>query len=293
MIFKRIIFFLVMAYFSLIFADDTIWLCRDTAPEVMFYKMYLSDTFPDNRGMFYMVDTGDTFAGHYINFDYQFGNPHPGYAGFKIFWDYGSCSFWMKPADSMVLWHKGPLPGHKVRMIWGQASAGCGTPINYQYFGEFKSSTTWKREIFGFPEKRNYGSAPDSPFVTKGLFELRFLIYNDSSSGNISETSEPGNLKIDNIYFIKNSTGVINHQLELIKKYDNSRYFIPTVSGIVTLSIFSLHGDLLSRKHIDVIAGKKYEVNKFARRNSKLPSKRIECIQINGSGVNITKRMFR
>jgi hypothetical protein len=136
----------------------------------------------------------------YVNFDYQFGNPNPGYAGFKFYWDDGIMQFWVEKYDSMVLWHKGPLPGHKVVMVWAQGSAGCGTPINYQRFGEFKSSAEWKRESFSFPKKRNYGAAPDSQFVKNGLFELRMLIYNDSTVGT-NPTSAAGNLKIDNMFF--------------------------------------------------------------------------------------------
>ncbi|MBN1131044.1 MAG: immunoglobulin domain-containing protein [Chitinispirillaceae bacterium] len=164
--------------------------------------MCLADTFPDNRDTFTMVDTGDALEGKYVNFDYQFGNPHPGYAGFKFYWDYGGGSFWVESYDSLIFWHKGPLPGHKVVMIWAQGSAGCGTPINYEKFGEFYSSASWTRESFSFPVKRNYGAAPDSQFVKTGLFELRMLIYNDSTIST-DTTSPPGNLKIDNMFFFQ------------------------------------------------------------------------------------------
>jgi hypothetical protein len=184
-------------------AQDTVWACREDTAEYWYTVMSLADTFPDNRGQFLMVDTGDALEGKYVNFDYQFGNPHPGYAGFKIYWDDGVSSFLVEKYDSMILWHKGPLPGHKVRMIWAQGSAGCGTPINYEYFGEFASSTSWTRESFPFPKKRNYGAAPDSQFVKTGLFELRMQIYNDSIGGDTSSTSTPGNLKIDNMFFYR------------------------------------------------------------------------------------------
>ena len=140
--------------------------------------------------------------GKYINFNYQFGNPHPGYAGFKMYWDNGVGQFWVEKFDSLIFWHKGPLPGHKVVMIWAQGSAGCGTPINYEKMGEFKSSATWTRESMAFPIKRKYGAAPDSQFVKTGLFELRMQIYNDSTVGT-SPTSEPGVLKIDNMFFFQ------------------------------------------------------------------------------------------
>jgi hypothetical protein len=181
-----------------VMAQDTIWACREDTAEALYFKMYTADTFPDNRGQFLMTDTGTALEGKYINFNYQFGAPNPGYAGFKIYWDNGVGQFWVEKYDSLIFWHKGPLPGHKVVMVWAQGSAGCGTPINYEKMGEFKSSAVWTRESMAFPQKRNYGAAPDSQFVKNGLFELRMLIYND---GGTSTTSEPGNLKIDNMYF--------------------------------------------------------------------------------------------
>jgi hypothetical protein len=159
---------LVLACLHSAMAQDTVWMCREDTSEYWYTRMYLADTFPENVGPFDMVDTGDALEGKYVNFDYQFSNDsiclvdsvsqcssptgdtifrglRPGYAGFKFFWDCGAGSFWIADYDSMILWHKGPLPGHKVRMIWAQGSAGCGTPINYEYFGEFASSTSWTR----------------------------------------------------------------------------------------------------------------------------------------------------
>jgi hypothetical protein len=205
---------------------DTIWTCREDTNELYYREMFLSDTFPDNRDSFAMVDTGNVLEGKYVNFDYKFSaadsvlyydtvpnslgldtivsgyKHHPGYAGFKIFWDHGQGSFWVDDYDSLIFWHKGPLPGHKVVMIWAQGSAGCGTPINYEKIGEFYSSSVWTRESFSFPQKRHYGAAPDSQFVKTGLFELRMLIYNDSAVST-SPTSEAGNLKFDNMYFFR------------------------------------------------------------------------------------------
>lgn len=273
-------------------SNDTIWLCRDTTPEIMYFKMCLADTFPDNRGGFTMVDTGDTFSGSYINFNYRFGNPSPGFAGYKVFWDSGRASYYVQNFDSMVLWHKGPLPGHKVKLIWAQGSAGCGTPINYECMGEFKSSTAWKRESIPFPVKRNYGMAPDSDFVKKGLFELRILIYNDSLGNDTSSISPPGDLKIDNIFFLKKQSGVITSKF-VSGAIGGPRFFVPTVSGKVTLAIFSLQGEQLFKENVDVTAGRRYDVGQFARNNSKLPARWIQCVQITGSGVNITRKMSR
>jgi hypothetical protein len=273
---------LALACFTGIIAQptmDTIWLVRNTDPEILWVDLGLADTFPDNRGKFSMVDTGDAQDGTpYINFDYQFGNPHPGYAGFKIYWDNGIMSYYVESHDSLTFWYKGPLPGHKVKMVWAQGSAGCGTPINYQDYYEFTSSPVWKRVSFGFPPG----------FVRNGLFELRMLIYNETGT---SETSDPGCLKIDNMFFFKNTAGVKNHKLGS-GATGSPRYFVPKVSGNVMLTIFSLQGEQLFSESIPVSAGKKYDANQFARKNSNLPAKWIHCVQITGAGVNITRKVF-
>jgi hypothetical protein len=170
---------------------DKIWLFKDNIPdtEMLFFEIYLCDTTIVNTHCFSTVDTGDRYDGAYINFDYQFGGINPGYAGFKIFWDMGFVYYNATSHDSMCFMHKGPLPGHKVRLQWGRTD-GCGAPITYQDFGEFKSSIVWKKEAIAFPPG----------FIRTGLFELRMLINNDTGT---SATSPPGCLKIDNICFVK------------------------------------------------------------------------------------------
>jgi len=178
-------------------------------------------------------------------------------------------------------------------MIWGQGGQ-CGGPILYEDFGEFKSCTTWTKTTVPFPLKSgNYpqNPYPDSPFVKVGIFELRMLIYNDSSI-TTSPTSAPGNLKIDNIGFIRKSTAVSN-PMHFPKAAGNTRTFVPKVSGKVTLAIYSLQGEELFRGPVDVTAGKRYDVHRFARSNSNLPAQWIHCVQITGSGVNIIGKVFR
>jgi hypothetical protein len=307
---------------------DTMWACRDSIPEgetVFYFQIGLCDTFVNNQGCWNgslnspdvvtMADTGDKWDSSYINYTYRFNNdsvhlkgknpssghdtifnygPRPGYAGFKIFWDNGFVAFDARSYDSMYFVYKGPLPGHKVRMIWGQGGQ-CGGPILYEYFGEFKPCTTWTKATFPFPQKTgNYpqNPYPDSPFVKVGIFELRMLIYNDSTVGT-SPTSAPGNLKIDNIGFIRKSTAAVRNPMHAQKTIGGSHSFVPAVSGKVTLAIYSLQGEQIFKSLVDVTAGKRYNVDRFSRNNSKLPSSWIHCVQITGSGVNITETVCR
>ena len=282
---------------------DTLWACRDSiiagSPDNLYFQMFLSDTNPDNRGQFGQVDTGDKCDGsEYINFDYKFSldsvflkqavgdtiyhcAPRPGFAGFKIYWDDGYVKFFAENYDSMFLWHKGPLSGHKVKLVWAQGGD-CGGPVNYQDFAEFKSSSTWKRECFGFP----------AGFERHGLFELRVLIYNDNAA-DTPLTSAKGCLKLDNIGIIKSSLSVAGYLNNAPKLGTGSNVFTPKVSGRVALAIFSMKGEQLYNELVDVEAGKRYNVRQFARKSSNLPSAWIQCVQITGAGVNIAAHYYR
>ena len=98
---------------------------------------------------------------------------------------------------------------------------------------------------------------------------------------------------IFNIYFLKNpAEGVRNAKLAH-KAIGGPRFFIPKVSGKVTLTIFSLQGEQLFREPVEVTAGKRYNVSQFAMKYSNLPARWIHCVQITGAGVNITAKLFR
>jgi hypothetical protein len=116
------------------------------------------------------------------------------------------------------------------------------------------------------------------------------LIYNDS--GNTSSTSAPGNLKLDNIGFIRAHTAV-SYPMRTPKAVGNSRFFVPPSSGKVTLAIYSLQGEQLYKGFIDVAAGKRYNIRQFARSKSNLPAQMIQCVQIRGAGVNIYEKVCR
>jgi hypothetical protein len=270
---------------------DSMWIFKDSIndTEKYYYDQGLGfcDTPVINTGCFfisggtdtgavYVTDTGNKFDSNYINFSYQFTK---GYAGFKMFWDVGMTQFDATQYGAMYLVHKGPLPGHKVQMLW-VSSTGCGAPKVFQEFGEFKSSTTWKKEIIPFP----------AGFKKKGLFELRFLVYNDN--GTTSPTSGPGNLKLDNIGFVNRGDAVLPNGKIGATTAADKRFFVPTVSGKVTLTVYSLQGEQLYKGLVDVSAGKQYSVNQFVRSNSKISAELIHCVQITGAGVNISSKTW-
>jgi len=180
---------------------DSLWIFRDSlADDLLIYsdQVILSttpnDSLPErissinDSGIEYykLAGNDETERGRYINFDYQFTN---GYAGCRLLWMGYMRSFDVNEYDSMSFMHQGPLPGHKVELYW--ACHRNGFPDKWQFFCEFSSSTEWKKECFQFPAN----------FIKDSLFELRVLIHNDS--GVISQNSPPGNLKLDDIGFIK------------------------------------------------------------------------------------------
>ena len=275
---------LAFAGLQVVFAQampDTLWLYKNgiVDTERYWYEIGLCDTFVINTDCFYPTDTGDAYDSAYINFDYQFTTANQGYSGFKIFWDMGMVTFNATEYDSMCFMHKGPLPNHIVKMMWVKGE-GCGGPKTYQDFGEFASSTTWKRESIWFP----------TDFKKTGLFELRMQIYNADGSATVSD---PGCLKIDNIGFVRKNTNGVSHAKRAPAVSGASRSFVPTSSGKVTLAVYSLQGEQLFKGLVDVAAGKRYDVGQFARSNSNLPAQWIQCVQITGSGVNITGKVCR
>ena len=195
---------------------NPLWLYRDSIPadSQLYNQIGLCDTSATNTGCFNPVDTGNTYNGEYINFDYQFTD---GYAGFNIFWDRGIITWNATKYDSMCLVHKGPLPGHTVKIFWAYTDR---VYIAWQLLGQFKSSSAWKKETLPFP----------ADFNKVGLFKLRMLIYNDS--GITSPSSIPGNLKIDDIAFIK---GPIRPERPAMPKPSSPENFstITATSGIL------------------------------------------------------------
>ncbi len=120
----------------------------------------------------------------YIDYNYAMQN---GYAGFKIDWDAGGSRYVVVGFDSLVIYHKGPLPGETVTINFG-ASVTCGQPTIFTKLGTFSGSTTWKREAFSLQSLPN-----DS-----GLYEMQVLL-NDNTNPTAS-----GNFKLANMVFIKN-----------------------------------------------------------------------------------------
>jgi hypothetical protein len=207
------------------------------------------------------TDTGTAYNGTaYINFDYTVA----GYwAGFGIVWD-----GWMGSVDNtgynaLCIAHKGPTPPNTINIAFAYVDSAA-----YNAKGAkavvFNGSTSW------IAETKTYGdTVPRAP-----IRSMNFII-----SG--TETSPPGNFKLDEIAFVNSGTGA-RMPVKVISKAEAAlRTFIPTVNGTVSMSALSLNGSVLAQKNLKVTAGNSYQVPALMPTLS-VPS----VIQIQGAGVD-------
>jgi hypothetical protein len=180
---------------------DPLWLFRDSIPvdSQSYYqieecrippdsltggniRMYLGRG--DNGGdCFSPVDTGTTYKGEYLNFNYS---TNQGYAGFKLFWDMGTVTWNAAPYNFMCFAHKGLAPGQTAKIFWSYSER---VYVNWMFLGEFRPSTVWKNDSIQFPPE----------IVRSSLHELCILIYD--STVTVSPAG-PCNVAVDNISFI-------------------------------------------------------------------------------------------
>lgn len=200
---------IVVALFVIITAQlasgaqgDTLLLYPDGSPA--FDPVTLQDTVFDTVDYYYHIhaeaDTGDTFRGYYMNWDYQLAN---GWAASKITWNngnaikdiysvaYQNANFFFDH-DSLVFYYKGPLPAHNMTVSFVSSQDCGGTPYYYK-IGTVLPHSTWTRAALALP---------DSVDTIQGIRELDFVIHNIDTVGG-SSTSDTGNVKLDNIMLIK------------------------------------------------------------------------------------------
>jgi hypothetical protein len=222
-------FFLVMVSFKLasgVTSTDPMWLYKDLpAADLLYITLDIYDTARDiSINKIIPTDTGASYDGSmYINFDYQFSadtmkifdkyepenlkysDYRPGYAGFKIDWDYGMTNFNLANYKYLVMSHLGPLPGHKVIIKFGYNS-GCGTPTIFHTIGEFAASATWKRDSILIPD--HIRQIPVEKWPEQQYYEMQVIINNVDPNG--PPTSAPGVLKIDDIS-IEDTSGTFDN----------------------------------------------------------------------------------
>ncbi|MBN1760612.1 MAG: hypothetical protein JW863_19950 [Chitinispirillaceae bacterium] len=210
-------------------SQDPMWLFKDlpNSSDLLYIALDIYDTCRSQSfNKIIPTDTGVNYDGSaYINLDYQFttdtlkiidrydstnvkySDYRPGYAGFKLDWDYGMTAWNLAKYKYLVLSHLGPLPGHKLIINFGYNS-GCGTPTIFHTIGEIAASTTWKRDSILIPD--HIRKIPPQEWKNQQYYEMQVIINNVDGS---LASSAPGILKIDDIA-IEDTSGTFDNTTE-------------------------------------------------------------------------------
>ncbi|HAJ80748.1 MAG TPA: hypothetical protein DCO75_13375 [Fibrobacteres bacterium] len=76
------------------------------------------------------------------------------------------------------------------------------------------------------------------------------------------------------------------------KGLNNRFYFTPSSGGNVTLTAYSLKGEMLINKNINVQAGKQYSIRQVIKDNLGMSSSQVHLVKIKGNGVNASSRFL-
>jgi hypothetical protein len=276
-------FFKLFGFGIILFLFQTLWGAESDTTWLFGAKMTVAST---PTTIVQETDTGAAYDGSYINFDYHFSLAdsalyRPGYAGFRMVWDYGNT--WILPedvigCDSIVFAYKGLLPTHKAT-VFIASSGGCALPVILWKIGTIQPSANWKKASFTLPSKTIVDS-----IARAGLCEIRFII-NDTVAATV--TSGSGNFKVDNIALVKPHSGVKRNALVPAIAVKRG-YFISGTGGVVNFSMYSPKGEVLLTKDISVSSGKVYSVSQFIQTNSSLRASQIRFVRIRGARVDFT-----
>jgi len=233
---------------------------------------------------FTVIDSNGFTA--YIDYYYKFRNY---YAQLPIIWDnwQGKDSATVSGHKYLLITYKGILPTHFAKLefiyaAWGANKDTTKDPSRGDGVGTLMPSpdgwTTITIQI------------PDSVSLP-GITGLVLGIANQPNMGG--KTSEVGNIKIERISLIKTDTSNVatRYQANRTVSRNNRFYFTPT-SGSVTLCSYSLKGEALVRKTVNVRAGKRYSVRQFVAEHRGAAASQIRLVTIKGEGVNSTMRMW-
>jgi hypothetical protein len=160
------------------------------------------------------VDTGNTYnKSKYICFNYQFSNKtfyiydefdttlvrykdcRPGFAGFKMEWDYGMIGYKIARYTYLIFAHQGANPEHKVTVRAWYNDGTCGSPSYNELIGTFYPSKEWKIDTIFIPEFIRFKN--DNDRQQNYYYELVFIINNLDPSDTTA--GAPGCLKLDDI----------------------------------------------------------------------------------------------
>lgn len=236
----------------------------------------------------FMTDTGGFTEGtFYFNYYYKFRNY---YAQLPFVWAnwQGLDSFTVSPYKYLLIRYKGLLPVHQAKLgfFYGTWGPYADTMRNILKLGDgvgvlAASPTEWKTEIIQIPDSV---SLPSITGITISIENV--------PNGGGDKTSEVGNLKVDQISLLVNPDIPVRYTVSPRMNSTDRFHFVPRTTGKVTLTVYSLRGELLSSRTIGVVANRQYRVRDFAVRNSGLASPQVRMVKIKGLGVNVSEKIW-
>jgi hypothetical protein len=243
-----------------------------------------------NAGLF-ETDTGGFYPGAlYVNYFYKFRNY---YAQLPLVW-----SNWQGMDSSMVsgykylmVVYKGLLPSQQVSLSFSYGTWGVAPSIlesdslkNALGYGDglgilAASPNDWKTAIITIPDSVSL------PGITGIIFGI------GNVTGQGGKTSAVGNLKVARVALFGPQALPVKYQA-FGQQAINNRYLFTPAGGSVSLTAFSLKGEVLFSKNVTVLAGKKYSIGQFVGSAMGSSASQVRMISIKGAGVNVMTRTW-
>ena len=196
----------------------------------------------------------------------------------------------MAPYKYLMIVYKGMLPYHQASLnffygTWGMDSVtkvddslknlrGAGDGVGTLY-----ASPEWKTVII---------KIPDSVSMAR-ITGLTIAIGN--AQGGPGKLSPVGNIKVARVALLLNAALPVKYQANQKNALNNRYVFTPT-GGKVSITAFSLKGEELFCKDVDVRAGTRYSIRQFVRNTMGLSASQVRMVKIQGQGVNLTTRIW-
>ncbi|MBN1129297.1 MAG: hypothetical protein JXA71_09940 [Chitinispirillaceae bacterium] len=232
----------------------------------------------------FITDTGgitDTILfKSYINFTYKFRNY---WAQVALTWS-GWAGIDATEYSYIQMSYKGPLPTHLIKMdfFYGYQSD---SMKNVNKLGDGLGMLTaspdeWRQIIFQIPDSID----------KDGITGIAFNFSNAPNAGGA--TSGVGIFKLDNVCLLKNADIPVRYKTAPRVAPSDRFTFTPKKAGKVTVSIYTLKGELLFSKAMGVDAGTKYSVRTLANQFIGKNAPQMRIIKIQGAGVFMNEKLW-
>ncbi|MBN1130418.1 MAG: hypothetical protein JXA71_15605 [Chitinispirillaceae bacterium] len=225
----------------------------------------------------------------HFKWPYQFTK---GWAACKLIWEDRDWAWEAYGYDSLVIKYIGPLATHKIDIYFGLAFTRFDSAF-VEYIGSIPanpvsiySSEAWKTVTLPLPPAPT-NTPIDS--MRKYLREVRFIIHN--ADGETSLTSPQGYFYLDKVGLVKASGAGTVTRNRMPATVSGRTAFVPASSGRVMLSLFTIDGKELFRKPVEVMAGCRYDITRFATGNAPFLAQQARIVRITGQGLAIQERI--